>query len=78
MGVMSHPEFDPEYVFSHHEATPEKVAHYHAIHEGALKFAQIILAHTPRSSDQSAALRLLRESAMMANAAIALEGKLSK
>jgi hypothetical protein len=70
-------DFDPEYVFSHHEATPAKIAHYHAIHDAALKFAQVILAHTPRSSDQSAALRLLRESAMMANAAIALEGKLS-
>jgi hypothetical protein len=75
---MSHPDFDPNYVFSHHAPTPEKVAHYEAIHEGALRFAEIILKHTPRSSDQSAALRLLRESAMMANAAIALEGRLSK
>ncbi len=75
---MSHPDFDPAYVFSHHPSTPEKVAHYEAIHLAALKFAEVILAHTPRSSDQSAALRLLRESAMMANAAVALEGKLSK
>jgi hypothetical protein len=75
---MSHPDFDPAYVFSHHAPSPEKLAHYEAIHAGALKFAEIILANTPRSSDQSTALRLLRESAMMANAAIALEGKLSK
>jgi hypothetical protein len=73
---MSHPEFDPEYVFSHHDATPEKLAHYEAIHIGAKRFAEVILAHTPASSDRSAALRLLRESAMMACAAVALDGRL--
>jgi hypothetical protein len=73
---MNH-EFDPVYVFSHHEPTPEKIAHYEAIHVAALRFAEAILAHTPRSSDQSTALRLLRESTMMANAAIALEGRLA-
>ena len=75
---MSHPDFDPAYVFSHHAPTPEKVAHYDAIHVAALRFAEVILAHTPRSSDQASALRLLRESTMMANAAIALEGRLTK
>jgi hypothetical protein len=75
---MSHPDFDPTYVFSHHPSTPEKLAHYDAIHEAALRFAEVILAHTPRSSDQATALRLLRESTMMANAAIALEGRLHK
>lgn len=73
---MSHPDFDPEYVFSHHPQTPEKVVHYEAIHEGAKRFAQIILAHTPPSADQSAALQLLREAAMTANASIALDGRL--
>jgi hypothetical protein len=73
---MNH-EFDPVYVFSHHAPTPEKIAHYDAIHTAALRFAEAILAHTPRSSDQSTALRLLRESTMMANAAIALEGRLT-
>jgi hypothetical protein len=73
---MKHPEFDPEYVFSHHPQTPEKIPHYEAIHAGAKQFAEIILAHAPASSDQTAALRLLREAAMMANAAVALEGRL--
>ncbi len=73
---MKHPEFDPEYVFSHHTPTPEKIAHYDAIHAGAKHLAEVILAHTPPSSDQTAALRLLREAAMMANAAVALEGRL--
>lgn len=74
---MSH-DFDPAYVFSHHAPTPEKHVHFDAIHAGALAFAQVILAHTPKSSDQTTALRLLRESAMMANAAVALDGRLSK
>lgn len=73
---MRHPDFDPEYVFSHHTPTPDKLAHYDAIHAGAKRFAEVILDHTPPSGDQTAALRLLREAAMMANAAIALNGRL--
>jgi hypothetical protein len=73
---MRHPDFDPDYVFSHHSPSPEKLAHHDAIHDGAKRFAQVILANTPPSSDQTTALRLLREAAMMANAAIALDGRL--
>jgi hypothetical protein len=72
------PPFDPEYVFSHHHATPEKLAHYEAIHEGAKRFAQVILAHMPAGDDQATALRLLRESAMIACAGVSLEGKLAR
>jgi hypothetical protein len=71
------PPFDPEYVFSHHHATPEKLAHYDAIHDGAKRFAQVILAHTPAGEDRDTALRLLRESAMIACSAVALDGKLA-
>jgi hypothetical protein len=73
---MIHLEFDPEYVFSHHEATPEKLAHYDAIHTAAKRFAEALLAHTPPSDDQRSALRLVREATMMACAAVALEGRL--
>lgn len=73
---MSPTDFDPDYVFSHHSATPEKVAHYDAIHESAKQFAQVILAHVPACSDRAAALRLLREASMMACAAVALDGRL--
>jgi hypothetical protein len=73
---MKHPDFDPAYVFSHHTPTPEKLVHHDAIHAGAKQFAAIILAHTPPSRDQTAALLLLREAAMMANAAVALDGRL--
>ncbi len=72
------PPFDPEYVFSHHSATPQKLAAYEAIHAGAKRFAEVILANTPACEDQSDALRLLRESTMIACAAIALDGKLTK
>ncbi len=72
------PPFDPEYVFSHHSATPEKLARYEAIHEGAKRFAQVVLEHTPAGDDQATALRLLRESTMIACAAVALDGRLSK
>ena len=73
---MSHPEFDPQYVFSHHHATPEKLAHYDAIHEGAKRFAAVILVYTSASADQTAALQLLRETSMIACAAVALDGRL--
>jgi hypothetical protein len=72
------PPFDPEYVFSHHSATPAKLADYEAIHTGAKKFAEVILAHTPSCEDRATALRLLRECAMMACAAVALDGRLTK
>jgi hypothetical protein len=73
---MERVEFDPEYVFSHHSPTPDKLAHYEAVHAAAKRFAEVILANVPASDDRAAALRLLREAAMMANAAIALEGRL--
>jgi len=74
---MSQYDFDPNYVFVHHTTTAEKLVHYDAIHAAAKAFAIVILAHTPASEDQAAALRLLREAAMTANAAVALDGKLS-
>ena len=73
---MSKPDFDPEYVFSHHHATPEKVARYDAVHAAAKQFAQVLLDQVPESSDRSEALRLVREASMMACAGISLEGRL--
>jgi tryptophanyl-tRNA synthetase len=75
---MGHKSFDPDHVFHHHHASPEKVAKYNAVNAGARAFAEIILTHTPAGPDQDAALRLLRETAMMANAGIALDGRLTK
>jgi hypothetical protein len=73
---MSQADFDPEYVFSHHSATPEKFARYDAIHAAAKHFAQVLLDQVPASSDRSEALRLVREASMMACAAVSLDGRL--
>lgn len=74
--TMMQSDFDPEYVFSHHSATPEKLKKYDAVHSSAKEFARTILENVPASSDRAAALRLLREASMMACAAISLEGRL--
>ena len=73
---MSQPDFDPEYVFTHHSATPEKLARYEAIHSGAKHFAEVILANVPASDDRTLALQLVREASMMACAAVSLDGRL--
>jgi len=73
---MTQADFDPDYVFSHHSSTPEKLAHYDAIHLAAKQFARAILDNAPSCSDRAAALRLLREASMMACAAVALDGRL--
>jgi hypothetical protein len=72
---MTHDDFDPEYVFAHHHATPQKLAGYEAIHIGAKQFAKVILDHVPECDDRLAVLRLLRETAMLACAAVSLEGR---
>jgi len=73
---MTQSDFDPDYVFSHHHATPEKLEHYERIHHAAKALAQVLLDHVPACSDRSAALRLLREASMMACSAVSLEGRL--
>ena len=73
---MADTDFDPEYVFSHHHATPEKLKQYEAIHEAAKAFATVVLQNVPPCSDRNATLQLLREAAMTACAAISLEGRL--
>jgi hypothetical protein len=68
--------FDPEYVFSHHAATPEKLARYDAIHNAAKQFAAVILNSVPDSADRDSVLHLLREASMLACSAISLDGRL--
>jgi hypothetical protein len=73
---MTQGDFDPDYVFSHHHATPEQLDHFEAIHTSAKQLAQIILDRVPACADRTAALRLLRETSMMACAAVSLNGRL--
>jgi len=64
-----------EQIFTYHAPTgPVQLEAYQAVREAALMFARVIVVNTPRSSDQSAAIRLLRECVMTANASIALDG----
>ena len=69
-------DFDPDYVFSHHSATPEKLKRYELIHESAKQLARVILNNVPPSSDRMSAIQHLREASMMACAAISLDGRL--
>lgn len=73
---MPHDSFDPEYVFSHHHATPDKLVHFEAIHTSAKSFAKVILEHVPECDDRLAVLRLLREASMLACSAVSLDGRL--
>lgn len=62
-----------ENVFSYHAPTGDQPARYEAIRAAAKSFALVLVANTPKSADQTAAIRKLRESVMTANASIALE-----
>lgn len=66
---------DIENIFKYHAPQPDQIAKYQAIRDGAKSFAEIVVANTPASADQTAAIRKLRECVMTANAAIALDGK---
>lgn len=62
-------------IFTYHAPTPEQREHYEAIREGARAFAKLCVAHTPPSADQTAGVRLLRQTVMTFNQAIATNGK---
>jgi hypothetical protein len=63
-------------IFRHHAPTPDQLPKYEAIRAKAKEMGQCIIDNTPGSADQTAAIRLLREAVMTANAAIALKGQL--
>ncbi len=64
-----------EDIFTYHAPSPEQQINYEQIRSGARDFALIIVANTPASADQTAAIRKLREVVMTSNAAVATEGK---
>lgn len=61
--------------FIYHSPTPDQLPKYTAIRSAGKVLAETILANTPPSADQSAAIRHVREAVMTANAAIACEIK---
>lgn len=62
-----------ENTFSYHAPKGDQPARYEAIRSAAKALALVIVANTPKSADQTASIRKLRESVMTANASIALE-----
>ena len=70
MGVT---EGDVKRWFTYHEPNEDQLAKYAVIRNTAKSLAFVILDNTPAGADQSAAMRLLRECVMTANAAIACE-----
>jgi hypothetical protein len=67
---------DIENIFTYHSPTPDQLSKYEAIRAKAKELGHVIVENTPVSADQTAAIRLLREAVMTANAAIALNGRL--
>lgn len=61
-------------LFTYHAPNQEQEKQYRAIRAAAKYFAEVLLENTPRSADQSVAIRKLRETVMTANAAIANNG----
>lgn len=72
------PYLDLDHVFSYHAPAPWQLSQFELIRSAAKTLAAVIEANTPRCADQQAAIRHVREAVMTANAAIALQGRLSR
>ena len=57
--------------FSYHAPTPDQLVAYEKIRSDAKQFAHALNDLVPDCADKTAAIRLLREAVMTANAAIA-------
>lgn len=73
---MPRPEFDLDHIFSHHAPSDEQVQKYLSIRAKARELAAMVFDLVPAGADQSAAVRMIRETVMTANAGIALGGRL--
>jgi hypothetical protein len=63
------------HLFTYHAPTPDQQYRYIRIRATAQVLAAVLLTEVPQGADQSAAMRLLRECVMTANAGVALNGK---
>lgn len=61
-------------VFTYHAPEGDQPTRYATLRVAARVFVETILENTPVCADQQAAIRLVREAVMTANAAIALKG----
>ena len=69
--LRSIPQADLDRYFQYHAPTKAQINQYHQIHNAAKIFAETINRHVPGGADKSAAIRLVREATMTANAGIA-------
>lgn len=60
--------------FKYHTPNDFTIPKYAAINQAAKKFAEVVLQNCPSGADRSAAIRLIRDARMTANAAVALNG----
>ena len=61
-------------IFQYHAPSPDQQVAYEKLRSSAKDFAKAIVELTPPCADQTAAVRLIREAVMTANAPIALKG----
>lgn len=59
--------------FTYHPPVGDQIQRYAMLRDAARDFAQVVIALTTPSADQTAAVRKIREAVMTANAAIACE-----
>ena len=64
---------DIEEFFTYHAPNPDQIKRYEELRTAAKVFAKTLVVTTPVSADQTYAMRLLRQTVMTANQAIALE-----
>lgn len=69
--LRSFPQEQIDNWFMYHTPTPAQLKQYHEVRTAAKIFAETINRHVPHNADKSAAMRLLREAVMTANAGIA-------
>ncbi len=71
LDLRSIPQADLDNYFVYHAPTEAQIKQYHEIRTAAKIFAETINRHVPAGADKSAAIRLVREATMTANAGIA-------
>ena len=69
---------DFDHVFAYHQPTADQVVSYAELRQKGKELAQLIEKLCPASADRTVAIRKIREALMVANAAIALDGRIDK
>lgn len=72
--VVDKPKDQIENLFTYHAPTEDQIKKYADLRNAAMEFARIIHNNVPESPDRTAAIRLVREAVMTANAGIATGG----